>query len=58
MQINHFAAMALFALFISIAFAALQRESFSGSVRRAALSFLMFMACAIALAWLFLPLSR
>jgi hypothetical protein len=58
MQTDHFAGMALFALLVSVTFAALGKRSPARRVRNAAISFLLFMAFAVGVAWLLFPLSR
>lgn len=58
MKISHSAGMALFALLVSVGFAGLGRRTTGASLRQVGWSFLLFMAAAIALAWLLYPLSR
>jgi hypothetical protein len=58
MQVSHFTAMTLFALFVSIAFAAFGRHTRASRIRHAATCFFLFMAFGVAVAWLLFPLSR
>lgn len=58
MQTHHFAAMALFAMLVSAAFAALGQRTGAGRMRHAAVCFLLFVVSAVGVAWLLLPLSR
>ncbi|MGH9573136.1 MAG: hypothetical protein ACRD40_06345 [Candidatus Acidiferrales bacterium] len=50
--------MTLFALLVSIAFAAVGQHAFATRIRRAIWSFALFMLIAIGVAWLLFPLSR
>jgi hypothetical protein len=58
MQTDHFAGMLLFALLVSVAFAALGKRSPARRVRNATISFFLFMTFALGVAWLLFPLSR
>jgi len=57
MQTHHLTAMSLFALLVSIAFAALGQRTPAARLRRAAVGFALFMAFAIGVAWLFYSVS-
>jgi hypothetical protein len=58
MHTHHFAAMILFALLVSAAFAALGERTLSARLRHATRCFLLFMVFAVGFAWLLFPLSR
>jgi hypothetical protein len=53
---SHLALMALFALFVSVAFAALMRDAAGDQVRFAARLFGGFMLAGLVLGWLLYPL--
>jgi hypothetical protein len=53
---THLGLMAMFALFASIAFAALMRDAVGDQARFAARLFVAFMAAGIILGWLLYPL--
>ncbi|HKV46854.1 MAG TPA: hypothetical protein VJN69_02095 [Candidatus Acidoferrales bacterium] len=55
---SHLASMTLFALLVSIAFAAIGQRALAARITRAICSFALFMLIAIGLAWLLFPLSR
>jgi hypothetical protein len=57
-QISHLAAMCLFALLVSIAFAALTKRTAMERVKYAASCFVKFLAVAIAIGWLMYPFSH
>ena len=57
-DVNHFAAMAGFALLASIALGCVAPRSNAGRLRHAAVSFLMFMVIGIVIAWILFPFSR
>lgn len=58
MHLSHLASMTLFALLVSIAFAAIGQRALAARITRAICSFALFMLIAIGLAWLLFPLSR
>ena len=58
MHLTHFVAMALFALLVSIAFGCLTKRKADGRVRQVVVSFLLFMAIGIGIAWILFPFSR
>ena len=58
MRLSHLVSMTLFALLVSIAFAAIGQRALAARVRRAIWSFALFMLIAIGIAWLLFPLSR
>ena len=57
-HISHFAAMAIFALLVSLSLAALARRSPIERIKYAAWSLLLFIAVGVGVAWLMYPLSR
>ena len=57
-HLNHFAAMVIFALLVSVAFACVGRHTAATRIKYALLSFLLFLAIGIGVAWLMYPLSR
>jgi multidrug transporter EmrE-like cation transporter len=58
MMLNHFQAMVVFALAVSLAFAFLSKQSMNERVRYAVWAFLAFLVVAIGIGWLMYPLSR
>jgi len=58
MILNHFQAMVIFALTVSVAFAFLSKNKMSERLRYAAWAFLAFLAVAIGIGWLMYPFSR
>jgi hypothetical protein len=56
--LGHFWAMAIFALLLSVAMAAVGRQTLSGRIKYAVLSFAILMIVSIGIAWLMYPLSR
>ena len=58
MPLSHFASMTLFALLVSIAFAAIGQRALAARIRRAIWSFALFMLIAVGVAWLLFPLSQ
>ena len=58
MILNHFQAMVVFALTVSLVFAFLSKNKMSERVRYAVWAFLAFLAVAIGLGWLMYPFSR
>ncbi len=58
MTLNHFQSLLLFALCVSIVLACLTKRSAAGRIKSALWSFFLFIAVAIALAWLMYPFSR
>lgn len=58
MMINHFQAMVIFALAISLAFAFLSKNRMDERVRYALWAFVAFLVVAIGLGWLMYPFSR
>ena len=58
MKTHHFAALAIFALLVSAGFAALGERTLASRLRYAAWCFGLFMAFAVAFAWLLFPVSR
>ncbi len=56
--LNHFQALLLFALVISVAFACLSKPALSERVKYAIWSFLAFLLIAIAIGWLMYPFSQ
>lgn len=57
-HLSHLAAMALFALLVSVAFACVGRHSLATRIKYALLSFFLFLAIGLGVAWLMYPLSR
>jgi len=57
-MLNHFQAMLIFALAISLAFAFLSKNSMSERLRYAVWAFLAFLVVAIGIGWLMYPFSR
>ena len=57
-HLNHFWSMVLFALFVSAAAGCLTQRTARDRVRYAAWSFGLFLAIAVAIAWLMYPFSR
>ncbi|MGH9746393.1 MAG: hypothetical protein ACRD59_09850 [Candidatus Acidiferrales bacterium] len=55
---NHFWAMVLFALFVSMALACLTRRTAGERVRYAVVSLLLFLLIGVGAAWLMYPFSR
>ena len=58
MILNHFLAMVLFALAVSLAFAFLSKNTTSERVRYAVWAFFAFLVVAIGIGWLMYPFSR
>jgi heme A synthase len=58
MILNHFQAMVLFALAVSLAFAFLSKNTTSERVRYAVWAFFAFLVVAIGIGWLMYPFSR
>jgi heme A synthase len=58
MMLNHFQAMLIFALAVSLAFAFLSKNSMSERVRYAVWAFLAFLLVAVGIGWLMYPFSR
>ena len=58
MMINHFQAMLIFALAVSLAFAFLSKNSMNERIRYAVWAFLAFLVVAIGIGWLMYPFSR
>lgn len=58
MMLNHFQAMVIFALAISLAFAFLSKNRMDERVRYALWAFLAFLVVAIGIGWLMYPFSR
>jgi len=57
-HLSHFGAMVVFALLVSVAFACIGRHTAATRVKYALLSFLLFLAIGLGVAWLMYPLSR
>ena len=57
-MLNHFQAMLIFALAISLAFAFLSKNRMSERIRYAVWAFLAFLVVAIGIGWLMYPFSR
>jgi uncharacterized membrane protein len=58
MILNHFQAMVIFALTVSLAFAFLSKNKMNERIRYAVWAFLAFLAVAIGIGWLMYPFSR
>jgi hypothetical protein len=58
MILNHFQAMVIFALTVSVAFAFLSKNKMSERLRYAVWAFLAFLVVAIGIGWLMYPFSR
>lgn len=58
MRLSHLVSMTLFALLVSLAFAAIGQRTLAARIQRAICSFAFFMLIAIGVAWLLLPLSH
>lgn len=58
MRLSHFGAMVIFSLLVSIAFALAGRQTTSARIKFAVLSFFLFLAIGVGVAWLMFPLSR
>ena len=58
MILNHFQAMVIFALAVSLAFAFLSKKRMDERVRYAVWAFLAFLVVAIGIGWLMYPFSR
>jgi heme A synthase len=58
MMPNHFQAMLIFALAVSLAFAFLSKNRMSERIRYAVWAFLAFLVVAIGIGWLMYPFSR
>jgi len=57
-HLNHFAAMVIFALCVSVAFACLGRQSIAGRIKYALWSFALFLVIGVGIAWLMYPFSK
>jgi hypothetical protein len=57
-HLSHFAAMAAFALLVSVALGCLSQQTAKGRLMYAAWSFVLFIGTALAIAWLMYPFSR
>jgi len=57
-HLTHLAAMALFALLVSVALASMGRQTFRERLKYAVWTFLLFLIVGIGIAWLMYPLSR
>lgn len=57
-HLNHFAALLIFAFFVSIAIGFLARRTPAGRIRYALWSFMLFVLISIGIAWLMYPFSR
>ncbi|HXR09127.1 MAG TPA: hypothetical protein VN792_00060 [Candidatus Acidoferrales bacterium] len=57
-HLSHFAAMIIFALCVSVAFACLGRQTMAGRIRHALWSLALFLAIGVGIAWLMFPFSR
>jgi multidrug transporter EmrE-like cation transporter len=58
MIINHFQAMVIFAVTVSVAFAFLSKNKMSERIGYAVWAFLAFLVVAIGIGWLMYPFSR
>ncbi len=58
MILNHFQAMVIFALTVSLAFAFLSKNKMSERLRYAVWAFFAFLVVAIGIGWLMYPFSR
>jgi uncharacterized membrane protein len=58
MILNHFQAMVIFALTVSVAFAFLSKNKMSERIRYAVWAFLTFLVVAIGIGWLMYPFSH
>ena len=58
MILNHFQAMVIFALTVSLAFAFLSKNKMSERIRYAVWALLAFLVVAIGIGWLMYPFSR
>ncbi len=57
-QLSHLGTMAIFALLVSVAFACIGQHPVATRVKYALVSFLLFLAIGLGVAWLMYPLSR
>ncbi len=57
-SIDHFQALSLFALAVSLAFAFLSKNKFSDRVKYTVWAFLAFLLVAIGIGWLMFPFSH
>jgi hypothetical protein len=57
-HLNHFGAMILFALCVSVAFACLGRHTAAQRFKFAILSLALFLVIGVGIAWLMFPFSR
>jgi hypothetical protein len=57
-RVNHFGALLIFALLVSVAIGFLARLTTRGRLRYALWSFAMFVIVSICIAWLMYPISR
>ncbi|MGA9885228.1 MAG: hypothetical protein WBQ34_16055 [Candidatus Acidiferrales bacterium] len=58
LHVNHFGAMVLFAVLVSVGLASLGRQTMVGRIRYAVWSLALFLIIAIGVAWLMFPFSR
>jgi hypothetical protein len=58
LHLNHFGALLIFALLVSIAIGFLARRTTRGRLRYALWSFAMFVIVSVCIAWLMYPISR
>ncbi len=57
-HLSHFAAMIIFALCVSVAFACLGRQTIRGRIKYALWSLVLFLVIGVGIAWLMYPFSR
>ena len=57
-HLSHFSAMVIFALLVSLALASLGQQTLAGRIKSVLLSFVLFLAIGIGIAWLMFPFSR
>ena len=57
-RLSHLVAMVIFALLVSVAFACIGKHTTATRIKYALLSFLLFLAIGVGVAWLMYPLSR
>lgn len=55
---SHFAAMLTFALWLSLAFACMGRQTPAGRIKFALWSFALFVVVGVGIAWLMFPFSK
>lgn len=58
LRLNHFSAMLLFALLVSIALACLTQRTVSGWIKYTLWSLTLFVVIIVGVAWLMYPISR